>query len=1264
MADNNTALTNITDLSRLIRVQQPLEVLDTERSQEDNGDVMDFVNAFLDIIDQELSVPRLYKEYAFGKKEPFVRSQMISRLELVVSRIMEKRAMECSTDDLDERKFIQEELNFFIDLYYLLVTCLIDLSSIRKKDLDPDGAYYELFDVIKAHMQFIGAYPELDVLVKELTKRKDDYPELPVLESKINELLAYSPVKEGDFLFEPTRSISDYVTGDLLVSIHPDSDVQSLSLGDLPSGLIIDEVNGRISVQDPALLKAGNYQVFVQSKDEKGGITKHNLVIPIGNDKVPKYEVSPYRIIEDYLRGDVLAKPVIEDNALPIAKAEWIESSREVPNGVLLDVGSGVIKVDDEDLLEIGSYPVSVKLTNQQGTESQHRFILSFKQDREAVYTFAPSKLIEELKQGDTIATVSDEDGDIIRAAGNTLPQGMEITKNGSIIVQDSASLKAGTHLFNVLTQNELGVEAVKTLFIKLNAAVNPFYYDTSGVKPIGELIKGDDIAVIVNDAGIIFSKARLVYGDLPSGTTFVENGSIRVSDPTKLETGNFDLRVKVFVDGEGASEIGNLEKSLAGMLTALAYTQQQLIQVQSVRNEKAAALGGFMAQLQFDIQEIQRRIENIQKLMEAATNDEELADLQAQLDAELLALQTLVEEGQDQYAEMLSEIETLDAQIVELESSITARQSEIDLQNEKILLAKSKLWIEYDLSVLLTLEEDGPSAWHMEIPKDWDEFDNHEILAQLMDCDGYGSVEIISGKLPAGLELNEANGTISVKDYRELRAGEYELTTLSTDQQNGTTKHRLVLIIGGETTGVNEEYIILPSKPINNYVPQEIVGYPYNTLYTVVSARVSQGILPDGLAINETSGEIIVSDPDLLKEGDYVGIEIKTVNSSGGSNYHRVRFSFSPKAEFTVVVNPRKPITEYKRNDKLVKVKVQGGPLQGVKVVGGELAPGTALNSAKGIIFVQSPNKLEAGDYQVEMYMLAKDGAEDQQEIDFSLGIQEEFPKLDLIVEAPRYFHVIENGDTLSEFIPHSEIESASLTDGELPIGSVLSDETGRIYVSDRTILSRVSKMAYIGLVSRAGSQKAFTVSISNKLIPELSVIVNNFDFLDEFSARLVDYQVEYLNDRDVRVLVDPFYITIRDFAIQLEGQLANRNVNRNYINGNREGYIRDRYEELAPALTAEIEATTDENVRRALFKLYNEFLVSILALSAYRNEDISGRVDNPTRLMFEMITRDMNTRMAEEETQFLRENITLMADKVSPLYKILRAEFVQLGS
>lgn len=1364
----------ITELAQFIRSQQPLEELIPERNQEDNLQVLDYVNSFLDIVDKELKSPKIYREYVFGNKETFVRSAMMPRIELVASRIIEKKALACSTLSIDDLDFFQQETELFVDLYFLLVTTLIDLVSIRKTDLLSTNSAVDLFLAVKDNLIELAKYEELEDLNNELIARKDQYPEKPLLADRIIDLINTYPITKEDFVFSPVKSVNNYSVGDVIVSLQPGSDIDSVEIGDLPKGVELDQETGEVFVSDANILEPGDYDVVIQTLDEFGGVTTLHLELPIGINDIPRYELAPKKVIQAHSVGDVLARPTLTEYVSEIGRVEWIETDvYPVPPGVDVNSLTGIVSVLDEDLLIIGIHPVRILITSKNGSKSRHEFSLNFKQDSAAIYSNKPKKSIGEFKTGDVLATLSDPNGAILGAQKNTLPDGTVLDATGQLVVGDPNSLRAGTHLFNVISQDSFSVESLQTLFITFDKGHNSFSYDLSNTTPIDDLTNGTIVGILTSATSEVAAKVSLMQGILPRGITLEANGNFVVSNATILEEGNFDLRVRVYVNGYDPSLLVTKKNEIDQLKETIDFRKSDLQAAEDQLQAEFLVLNSIKSNFGFESQKLVNEIAALELALQSATTQTEIAEITNQIALKTEELNALTLSGTASITTSENLIATIEAEIIAITAEIATFEIELDSLERALVILKIRRWIEYDVPVLLTLEEDKPSAWHVEIPKEFDEYENNEIVAQLIDCDGYDNFQLLSGILPAGMDLNTDHGTIEVIDAGQVIAGEFILETRSTDKQSGTTDHRLALIIGGGLSSSNEQYIIRTSKPANNYVNNEILGYPYNPTDTIVSARIALGILPNGTEINTETGALYVAANELLNAGVHDGISIKTTNSSGGSNYHNISLNFGAKTAFTVSTKIAQPITDYITGEFIVKVLTTNGTLQGIQIVEGDLPPGLILNSDAGLIAVHKLNDLVEGDYQFELMMMDLSGASDQQTVDVTIGpggakgtviwnivtpidkskttngtlvasptllgytiinaVSTTLPanfalaingdvtvsnalklvagvysvQIDLTdnagrnfnedvvltvtggtggaggttnsvvitsnVPTPKDFHLIKDNDILASLNPETDITGVTISSGSIPSGSSLNGLNGRVSVTDRVKLERILTNALMIVQTAGAAAKLATASSSQaqeinvnievKAIPKFAIEMECGLFLEAIVTRLEQFEQDNLGDPQVANAIAPFYIKLGNFRDWIISMLSDQTKRQLALGGGYDSFYRKTYLNFGAGVVTEMTKLKDPQVIGALVNLYNEFCVSMLALTLFRQEDISNKSNSPTAVLYANMRSHLTSIVAFADSKFIDENAGMIYDTINPKMANLQIRFSILG-
>lgn len=100
------------------------------------------------------------------------------------------------------------------------------------------------------------------------------------------------------------------------------------------------------------------------------------------------------------------------------------------------------------------------------------------------------------------------------------------------------------------------------------------------------------------------------------------------------------------------------------------------------------------------------------------------------------------------------------------------------------------------------TAPADAPAQYSVNAAKHFYDYRNTETMATVADPDGaVVAARITAGSLPAGTVL-QANGTITVSDFRYLRPGSNPLSITTTDAKGGVTTQSITLLILGDRDG------------------------------------------------------------------------------------------------------------------------------------------------------------------------------------------------------------------------------------------------------------------------------------------------------------------------------------------------------------------------------------------------------------------------------------------------------------------------------
>jgi large repetitive protein len=353
------------------------------------------------------------------------------------------------------------------------------------------------------------------------------------------------------------QNVDSYNVGQTLASVTDgDGNLVSASLlsGILPSGASLDTVSGRIYVSDSTHLIAGSYDFTIKSKDENGGITLLPVVITINSDSESIYTVASARNADDYATGETIA--TVSDSDGKLVKIDIISGS--IPAGVRLNNETGDFTISDTSLLPAGSFPITISTLDELGGKTTQIVTIVINPDNESHYIVYPPKLIAKYINGDTLAFVSDIDGEIITAilVAGILPPGSEFNPvSGDIRIVDSDQLVAGAYRVNIRTIDEDGGLTTQVVTIVILEKIESVY-TIEPPRNVDAYRNGDTLAYITSVNGEIISAVQ-VSGSIPPGTNLDSlTGLITVNDLTQLIAGTFSSVIQSSDNFGGVSEL------------------------------------------------------------------------------------------------------------------------------------------------------------------------------------------------------------------------------------------------------------------------------------------------------------------------------------------------------------------------------------------------------------------------------------------------------------------------------------------------------------------------------------------------------------------------------------------------------------------------------------------------------------------------------------------------------------------------------------
>ena len=172
------------------------------------------------------------------------------------------------------------------------------------------------------------------------------------------------------------------------------------------------------------------------------------------------YFVLPYMSVNHLTNGTILAIPRKGESMF--IDAQLVKGT--LPLGVSL-FSDGTIAVVDNKILEPGKYKFKVAIVDDKEIISTVKVKLKIgKQNEKQTHDKIPSvrilkpKRIEDYRRGEVIARAVDPDGTITKAevVRGKLPEGLYLTHNGKISVNDPSKLSAGNYTFWICVEDNL----------------------------------------------------------------------------------------------------------------------------------------------------------------------------------------------------------------------------------------------------------------------------------------------------------------------------------------------------------------------------------------------------------------------------------------------------------------------------------------------------------------------------------------------------------------------------------------------------------------------------------------------------------------------------------------------------------------------------------------------------------------------------------------------------------------------------------------
>jgi hypothetical protein len=899
------------------------EVLETEK--EINLQLYEATRLVLDQFEVFLDDPQVRRSFVTGSTitGTIVNVLMDPVLEAIALKIIEKDALIKHTLEEETLAQLKEELFFYTDLFYSVVTYILDLAELRRNDIGNSVQWLTLFATMQALMEGLANIPELENLRNELRNRSDNYPEKPELQKQIALMVPTGPTESCIYTINPPKALHEYQDGNILASVPGGTPPPTIA--GLPPGIVLDAADGTLLVENAEALVKGTYTLFIETTDGTGGITQNTVTLPIGTSAEAQYTIFPSKKIDQYTTGAPLAVVSDADGEIVSAKVNGDDTGGEIlPPGVSVDPVNGTIIVSNQRLLLPGIYYLSITTVDSKGGETTHKLILTFEADLEAVYKVNAPGDLKGYRNEQVLATVSDPDGAVISAVLTTLPPGIGIDPaSGDIVVADHTQVREGVYKFNIQHVGLDGLPKVCSVELTIGNNVSQYNYVTSAADKIHNYVAGQVLAQL-NIQPPELDYVTLASGKLPAGTALSEvDGTIAVSDPVLLVAGIYQVKI--------------LLKPLTG----------------------EAKIHDLTLEIEPDYKAVYRV--PFKKDINDYTDNEIIAEA---FDEDTIVLAEIVEGNLppgtvfDDFSGQISISNT--AELVP--GKYVLKINTTDASNGQTLSRIALYFNGTDVEAVYTIAE----------PKAVDSYKPGDVLATVTDNNfgNYGIVKAVvsKGALPLGTQLDPVTGTITVSEFTKggLHSGVFDQIFIkTTDGNGGITEQEITLVFLPDIKVTLE---VFPAKASTAYVVGELLTeLSAPGIDDIKSVVLSSGDLPPGTKINSINGQISVYDTALLEPGSWPVTLLVTDKNGGQTDFFALlQFIEDLPAEWSVIAPTQ--ISFLSNGSILATPTDPNGPITGAVLLSGSLPPGAVMSALTGVITVNNSTALAAGIYTPEI--------------------------------------------------------------------------------------------------------------------------------------------------------------------------------------------------------------------------------------------------------------------------------------------------------
>ncbi|MEQ9423635.1 MAG: putative Ig domain-containing protein [Cyclobacteriaceae bacterium] len=383
--------------------------------------------------------------------------------------------------------------------------------------------------------------------------------------------------------------------------------------------------------------------------------------------------------------------------------------------------------------------------------------------------------------------------------------------------------------------------------------------------------------------------------------------------------------------------------------------------------------------------------------------------------------------------------------------------------------------------TVTIVIDPDSESTYTVSAAQNIETYSNGQSLATVADTDGTGvtSATLANGStLPSGMTLNASTGEITVSDANDLVAGTYDFDITTTDSDGGVSTQTVTIVIDPDNEA---DYTVTPSMNIDTYSDNDVLASVTDDDGNITNAVLANGtMLPMGVALDPTTGEVTVTDASQLAAGTYT-FDVTTTDSTGGTTTTTISFTIFPDAESVYSVQAAQNVDSYVNNETLATVTDSNGigVADAVLANGTSLPAGVQLDPVTGEVFVSDAAQLVANTYMFDVTTTDSQGGTTTQTVTIVINPDSEAT------------YTVEAAQNIDTYVDNEVLASVADTDGTgvtsavlansttLPAGMALNATTGQVTVSDASLLTAGSHSFDITTTDSTGGVTTQTVTI-----------------------------------------------------------------------------------------------------------------------------------------------------------------------------------------